>query len=533
MHASGRSRVLRAVTMAAAVIIGATACESSSSSTTPAPAATTTTSSTTTSTTTTTTVAATAANSCAGGGTCAVGDTGPGGGVVFYSTTKSFNCGADRKSQCNALEAAPDQWAASLSGFSGCSNYEDVDPKCRIVPSSGTTYTEVRDTGAAQFNTAELVKIGATSEAAGLVQAYRGGGKSDWGIPSFSDLVFLCTYFRGGDTAGRLLGCTIGTKSPRIALLGETYLSSSFYGGNVVKHTMIQQMNLRPDDGDNFIRFGHGETNAVHRVRPVRAFLAATPPESTTTVKATTTTVRATTTTVKATTTTVAASTTTAAPTTTTTTSTTTTLAPTTTVATCAQGGTCVVGDTGPGGGTVYYVSANGFSCGVTMSSTCHYLEVSPANWKASTASSANCTAAGTENVECVWASASLSTFIDTSGAVGNGAKNTKAIIDGVGVLNSWAAVVSKAYQGGGKSDWFLPSQHELDELCKFANGQTTGDQSVACARGTLKTGFYPGNYWSSNDGGSGKAISIDLMHGVQAFPSKDLARLIRPVRAF
>lgn len=29
----------------------------------------------------------------------------------------------------------------------------------------------------------------------------------------------------------------------------------------------------------------------------------------------------------------------------------------------------------GPGGGTVYYYNADGFSCGVTLADTCHYLE--------------------------------------------------------------------------------------------------------------------------------------------------------------
>jgi hypothetical protein len=64
---------------------------------------------------------------------------------------------------------------------------------------------------------------------------------------------------------------------------------------------------------------------------------------------------------------------------------------PTPTIAlTCATGGTCVVGDTGPGGGIVYYVDNAGFSCGASYSSTgsptgglCHHLEVAPSGWNA------------------------------------------------------------------------------------------------------------------------------------------------------
>lgn len=46
----------------------------------------------------------------------------------------------------------------------------------------------------------------------------------------------------------------------------------------------------------------------------------------------------------------------------------------------CAQGGVCAVGDTGPGGGIVFYVQASGgtFTCGSTLASTCKYLEVPP-----------------------------------------------------------------------------------------------------------------------------------------------------------
>jgi hypothetical protein len=49
------------------------------------------------------------------------------------------------------------------------------------------------------------------------------------------------------------------------------------------------------------------------------------------------------------------------------------------------------VGQTGPGGGKIFYSNASGFSCGVTYSSTCTYLEVAPSvsisrtNWSNTT----------------------------------------------------------------------------------------------------------------------------------------------------
>ena len=39
------------------------------------------------------------------------------------------------------------------------------------------------------------------------------------------------------------------------------------------------------------------------------------------------------------------------------------------------------VGNTGPGGGTIFYVASTPFYCGSTLSETCNYLEVAPSNW--------------------------------------------------------------------------------------------------------------------------------------------------------
>ena len=50
-----------------------------------------------------------------------------------------------------------------------------------------------------------------------------------------------------------------------------------------------------------------------------------------------------------------------------------------TVVRTCANGGDCIVGNTGPGGGIVFYVSAANFtSTGSDCNTTCKYLEAAP-----------------------------------------------------------------------------------------------------------------------------------------------------------
>lgn len=496
---------MKVLLAACALMVTITACEdSSSSSTTAATVATT-----STSTTTSTTVATAASDTvCTGDNPCKVGDTGPGGGVIVYISGSDFPCGPSLANKCNILEVAKGDWSVGLAAPNGCDAATATTVlKCpRGTPDvDGNSSNANFAVGAGLKTTNYLLAHGSgAGTAPAIARAYRGGGKDDWSLMSPDEADRFCGYVHSWYS--RMDMCRY-VASPKEGWESTVYLTSVIYPVNGGTHSTALALS-----NGQFTSVSH---TAKWGVLPARTFLG----NRTSTSASTTTTVKASTTTVKS-------STTTAAPTT--------TVPPTTTTLTCAAGGNCAVGDTGPGGGTVYYVSTAGFTCGVTMGSTCHYLEYAPTTWKAATGATANCSSVGSDNVECVWASANASNYSSTSGAVGNGAANTKAIIDNTGALNAVAAVVAKAYQGGGKSDWFLPSQHEMDELCKFARNQATGNQSVACASsGTLRLDFYAGNYWTSNDGGSGTAITIDLMHGTQAFPNKTIARLIRPVRAF
>ena len=173
----------------------------------------------------------------------------------------------------------------------------------------------------------------------------------------------------------------------------------------------------------------------------------------------------------------------------------------------CEQGGSCAVGDTGPGGGTVFYVSA-GFSCGSSYSSTCKYLEAAPATWYSGTTDqpsndwgtpNANCYDTGADDsaprIACNYSgsiynaatrAAANSDGIANNLLLGMGLMNTDAIVRISGVYNpssnSYAAGAARAYSGGSKSDWYLPSYTELNQLCKYVRGQAWVSDDTTCS---------------------------------------------------
>jgi uncharacterized repeat protein (TIGR02543 family) len=182
---------------------------------------------------------------------------------------------------------------------------------------------------------------------------------------------------------------------------------------------------------------------------------------------------------------------------------------------TCATGGTCVVGDTGPGGGIVFYVHPVGtFACGSTMTSACKYLEAAPTTgtnawvdqnylWSGNTTDLIGASASGV--------------------AIGTGYSNTLAIVGqaGGGNTSGRAAMETRAYRGPNDlSDWFLPSNDEVYQLHL---------KSVLVSLGNAFDDF-----WSSSECGSACAW-ITWNHGDGSFWGNDKNSLnaVRPIRAF
>ena len=214
---------------------------------------------------------------------------------------------------------------------------------------------------------------------------------------------------------------------------------------------------------------------------------------------------------------------------------------------TCANGGTCVVGNTGPGGGIVYYVDTAGFSCGSGFTATgsptggkCNYLEVAPSGWNTGadpqkpwapgTPTSGN----ASQSVTGITDETSVN---NSSTGIGLGLKNSIAIVT-QGNDTTTAAGAARAYAGNSKSDWYLPTTAELNLLCQWGRN-VTQVVGTACTSGILNTGtgvnggFVVSDYWSSSESTADQARIQYFGTGVQNYYTKYGTLYVRPVRAF
>jgi hypothetical protein len=169
------------------------------------------------------------------------------------------------------------------------------------------------------------------------------------------------------------------------------------------------------------------------------------------------------------------------------------------------------VGDTGPGGGIVFYVSATNFtSTGSDCETTCKYLEAAPSGG----------------DVQRSWATDGNDINTVPLGAtafeIGSGMANTNAIQAQSGnVAATSAAVYAYEYTNNGKTDWHLPSLEELNQLYS--------------SRGEVGVGTEASIYWSSSESelDDDEAWYQDFGTGYRAYYGKYAPSYVRPVRAF
>jgi hypothetical protein len=180
------------------------------------------------------------------------------------------------------------------------------------------------------------------------------------------------------------------------------------------------------------------------------------------------------------------------------------------------------VGDTGPGGGTVFYVSSTDFTMAEAPCGTgCRYLEWAPIGWSVS---------GDNGDPSFAWSSDSDETHSvgETGTAIGTGYSNTRKMLSANSPYMgdaSGAAFRANAYRGGEKSDWFLPS---LDELAAAS----------VYARANLVGGFHPESFyhvsseWIVNSETT-RGYAYQVFSGQPGEGYKYIERRTRPIRAF
>lgn len=118
-----------------------------------------------------------------------------------------------------------------------------------------------------------------------------------------------------------------------------------------------------------------------------------------------------------------------------------------------------------------------------------------------------------------------VSASVITSDIVGSGASNTTAML--VRCITG-AANAASSYRGGGLTDWYLPSEDELNAMCNFSRNPTApAAPTVPCNGGNSmggpsqnadfengEFGFARRHYWSSTQVSTNAAQALAQAYG-------------------
>jgi hypothetical protein len=203
-----------------------------------------------------------------------LGDVGPGGGRIFYYSAAGFNCGPTRAATCNYLEVAPP--ALGLASWD-TDTVNSVSRTWAQSPHQTTAVPDFGDRTNAQLigygyrNTQLIINQGnsdSTTSAAALAQSFRGGGFSDWYLPSKDELNQMCKWQRGitGVALTTLTtvcgGGNLNSGTGASGFITGRYWSSTEYDAN---DAWYQSFNTGS-------QFDHVKDYTSPHVRPVRAF---------------------------------------------------------------------------------------------------------------------------------------------------------------------------------------------------------------------------------------------------------------------
>jgi hypothetical protein len=193
---------------------------------------------------------------------------------------------------------------------------------------------------------------------------------------------------------------------------------------------------------------------------------------------------------------------------------------------TCATGGSCALGDTGPGGGIIFYVANTPFACGPARSFSCTYLEAARSNWNNGGDARRTWAQASPVNYQNTAIFNSTAPETASATAIGWGYRNTRAIIlqGNSNAATSAAALAdsySSTFSGAVIDDWFLPSKDELSQLY---------------VRRAIVGGFVETEdtyYFSSSGSSFFTAWVLSYFDGWQGSGNKGDSFYLRPIRAF
>ena len=132
----------------------------------------------------------------------------------------------------------------------------------------------------------------------------------------------------------------------------------------------------------------------------------------------------------------------------------------------CADGGVCALGDTGPGGGPIIYVAATPFTEPVS-GKRYKYIEAAPAYWIPSVIDPKTAICSTTSDLGGVVLSENIGYAIQNTNTLyaNSACLGTSTAPSTLPVNNLKAAPLVRGYG----SDWSIPTYKEAIEMCKFA----------------------------------------------------------------
>lgn len=210
----------------------------------------------------------------------AVGDVGPGGGIVYYVDNTGFNCGSGFTAtgsptggKCNYLEVAPSGWNSGTDPVKAWAVTANQGADVSGITNEIGPNNSSSGIGLGYKNSALIVTQNGTYDAstnnyaAGAARTYAGNFKSDWYLPTTAELNLLCQWNNGltqivtTRCTGGINTINTGTGAGSSGFIARDYWSSSTGNADVVWYqgfgTGFQDASLK---------------DTTNRVRPVRAF---------------------------------------------------------------------------------------------------------------------------------------------------------------------------------------------------------------------------------------------------------------------